>query len=417
MSLENTLKKAEEKENKIQTIIPFTLNREGNIKANSLRNIGLILERDALLKGTFAYNEFAYAEEVKKDIPALHIKKGYIEDSYVAGILRYIEDKYEVLFAEKLLYMAISNESHKNAYNPVKTYLLEAAECWDKKIRVDELLPTFLGVEHSEITTLQTKLFFVGAVAKVFEPTIKFDYVLDLVGGQGAGKTTFLKRMSNNLYTDQFVDFKDKDGFINMQKAWIVNDDEMTATKNSDFETLKKFISAEEMEYRPPYGRTAVRRPKNFVIARTSNEITYLRDKTGERRFLPNFVSKEKQLKSPLKDLTKEVVKQLWGEFVNYYQNGFSFWLDDAEGEKLIRHREKFMYVDEVESQIEECLQTWPGDFISSSQIAKELGEDNLVKNKTLSTKIKYIMDNHKEWTAASKKIAGVSKRGYKKIN
>lgn len=44
-----------------------------------------------------------------------------------------------------------------------------------------------------------------------------------------------------------YTDFKDKDSYMNMQRALIVNDDEMTATNNSDFETLKKFISSEEL--------------------------------------------------------------------------------------------------------------------------------------------------------------------------
>lgn len=311
MSVDDAIKKAENQEstNVVKMPIPFTMTQSGTIKANSLRNIGLILEQDEILKRTFAYNEFSFADEVIKSIPQLHIKCGYVEDNYISSILRYIEDKYGVLFTEKLLHMAVSNDAQSNSYNPVKKYLEEAEKEWDGEQRVALLLPEFLGVEISEVTTLQTKIFFVGAVAKVFNPNSKFDYVLDLVGGQGVGKTTFLKKISNGWYTDQFTDFKDKDSYMNMQRALIVNDDEMTATNNSDFETLKKFISSEELEYRPPYGRSAVRRPKNFVIARTTNESTYLKDKTGERRFMPNMANKRRQIKSPITDLTPEIIK------------------------------------------------------------------------------------------------------------
>ena len=324
MGVDDAIKKAEKNEstNVVKMPIPFTMTQSGTIKANSLRNIGLILEQDEILKGTFAYNEFSFADEVIKSIPQLHIKCGYVEDNYISSILRYIEDKYGVLFTERLLQMAVSNDAQSNSYNPVKKYLEEAEKEWDGEQRVALLLPEFLGVEISEVTTLQTKIFFVGAVAKVFNPNSKFDYVLDLVGGQGVGKTTFLKKISNGWYTDQFTDFKDKDSYMNMQRALIVNDDEMTATNNSDFETLKKFISSEELEYRPPYGRSAVRRPKNFVIARTTNESTYLKDKTGERRFMPNMANKRRQIKSPITDLTPEIIKQFWGECVHYYKEG-----------------------------------------------------------------------------------------------
>ncbi len=46
--------------------------------------------------------------------------------------------------------------------------------------------------------------------------------------------------MAVDWYTDQFTDFKDKDSYSNMLRALIVNDDEMTATNNSDFANLKK---------------------------------------------------------------------------------------------------------------------------------------------------------------------------------
>lgn len=417
MSLEETMSLVEKQQNKaiVAPAIPFTVTQNSTIKANSLRNVGLILERDELLKGMFAYNSFSFTEEVVREIPRLHIEKGNIEDSYIASILRYIEDKYEVLFPEKLLHMAISNEARKNAYNPVKEYMLKAEKDWDGISRAANILPDYLGVSTSEVTTLQTKLFFCGAVAKVFDPEAKFDYVLDLVGGQGVGKTTFLKLISNGWYTDQFVDFKDKDSYMNMQKALIINDDEMTATNNSDFETLKKFISSEQLEYRPPYARTSVIRPKNFVIARTTNEFTYLKDKTGERRFLPNLASKKLQKKNPITDLTPEAVEQIWGEFVSMYKNGFDFILSDEENAALEENRESFMYIDETEAQIEECLSGWPGNFITSAQIAKELGEAALVKNRKLAQKIKYVMDNHRGWEPGAVKKDGKVKRGYRR--
>src|SRR5699024_94697 len=101
-----------------------------------LRNIGLILEQDEILKGTFAYKEFSFADEVIKSIPQLHKKCGYVEDNYISSILRYIEDKYGVLFTERLLQMAVSNDAQSNSYNPVKKYLEEAEKEWDGEQRV-----------------------------------------------------------------------------------------------------------------------------------------------------------------------------------------------------------------------------------------------------------------------------------------
>jgi len=54
---------------------------------------------------------------------------------------------------------------------------------------------------------------------------------------------------------------------------------------------------------------------KNFVLARTTNQKEYLKDKTGERRFLPVLANMEKQKKHPM-EIEPETIEQIWGEAV-----------------------------------------------------------------------------------------------------
>lgn len=400
----------------LQNRINFMETAKGGIKANSLENVCLILEHDSLLKGKFAYNEFSYETEFMQDSPELMLEHGPLQDEFTPAIQRYIERKYKVMFTPKLIDAAVTEVSRRNVFNPVINYLKDCLSKWDGKQRAADFLPVYLGVEKSEVTTLQTKLFFVGAVAKAFRPETKFDFVLDLVGGQGTGKTTLLKKLANSWYTDQFTDFENKDNYANMMRAWIVNDDEMTATSHSSFEILKKFISAEQVEYRPAYGRYYVRRYKNFVIARTTNEVSYLKDKTGERRFLPVMVNKLLQKKSPITELPQTTIDQLWGEFTSYYRDGFRFGLTEEQEQELSKNREQFMYIDAEEDAIEQALAQVTGDFTTSADIAFKMGVPDLVKNRKLAKKIKYVMDNKKGWEAGSKRVAGIPKRGYRRV-
>lgn len=397
--------------------IPFSLNQYGKPKQNSLKNAMLAIRCDHLLSDTFAYNQFTYEIELRKTVPELYINDTRMKDEYISLVLAYIEDEYEVLFPKSILENAITNEAIANSFNPVKDYLDHCFSKWDNEPRVDSLLSTFLGVEDSEVTKLQTRLFLVGAVVKVYKPASKFDFVLDLVGGQGAGKTTLLKKLSNGWYTDQFSDFKDKDGYVNMLRAWIVNDDEMTATARSSFEDLKKFASAERLEFRKAYGRITTNEYKNFVLARTTNQVQYLKDKTGSRRFLPNLVNKKDQLLNPVDHLTQEEIDQIWGEAVSLYQNGFSFQLTEEENKMLEKHRDEFIYVEPFEERIDEFLENSDVDFTTSADIASEaLNVDNLATNPRLGKKIKNIMDNKTGWKYERKMINGIRKRGYAKI-
>lgn len=400
----------------------FKTNKYGQLKNNSLVNIEIILERDPILKDTFRFNEFTTEIDVVKSNSELMFKTGQLVDAYVDQIASYIENNsdYGVLFDNKKIRSAITVIAMRHHYNPVIDYFDDAYKNWDHEERLNHIMGDYLGVEETSVTQLITKLFFVGAVAKAHNPKTKFDFVLDLVGGQGAGKTTFLQKIAPlGYYTDQFSTFDNKDDYAVMRRALIINDDEMTATNNASFEILKKFITLQEFEYRKPYGHQAERFAKNFVMARTTNELYYLKDKTGERRFLPLHVSKARQKHHPVTDLTDKYVKQCWGEAMQLYKDGFSFALTSEQEEKLDEHRQSFMYTDELEDKIDEALNNQFRDkkFITNEALSLAVvpGID-LVKNRKIGNQISNIMVNRFGFRKCFRKINGKSKRGYAKL-
>lgn len=76
------------------------------------------------------------------------------------------------------------------------------------------------------------------------------------------------------------------------------------------------------------------------MIARTSNKVEYLGDKTGERRFLPVLVDADQQLVKPF-DMTDRDVLQLWGEAVAIYKKGFTLTFDDDFEDELAVYKER----------------------------------------------------------------------------
>ena len=219
---------------------PFERNNSGVLKATSIKNLVLILNGDRNLQNLFKFNEFTQEVDVVRDaklktnLGTLDIKKGQFTDQVTNSIELYIEasPNYDgTAFKNNLIDQAVMNVAHMNSYNPIIDYMNHAYTHWDQKRRLDKLFPEFLGAADDETNRLITRLWFLGAVAKIYNPETKFDFVLDIVGGQGVGKTSLLQNIAPlGLYTDQFNSFTNKDDFEVMKNAVIVNDDEMTAS-------------------------------------------------------------------------------------------------------------------------------------------------------------------------------------------
>ncbi|MDN6899549.1 VapE domain-containing protein [Oenococcus sicerae] len=393
--------------------------QDGRIKATSLVNVEKLLTHD--FGSAIKFNDFTQDIEntslIKLDDYSFYIKK--IDDDFFNQLRSYFDSHYGTLFASDLIYTAVSNVAHRNRFNPVEDYFNEAHKLWDKQDRFSTIFHDFLGVNKSELTTEITKMWMTAAVAKTFEDEFQFDYVLDFIGDQGVGKTTFLKRIGFGYTTDKVMDFTNKDYYSMMIKSLILNDDEMKATKKASFEELKSFVTMTDLEFRPPYGRTVNVYPKHFVIARTTNEKTYLKDKTGDRRFVPlhTHADQAKFHPSELTAKTKEYIQQTWGQAMDTYrkytEGEYEFKLSSDLEDQLGMLRQSVVYVDETEEQLDEALERSTNNFITTKDIAINMGEYDLLKNDRLAKKIKYYMDNKDDWVYKVKKIDGIAKRGY----
>jgi Predicted P-loop ATPase and inactivated derivatives len=344
----------------------FAVNQYGKLKVNSLKNIRIAIENDNILKNQFVFNSFTQEIEIRTPfkLKGVEIDNDGLKEVYITAILEHFEEKYDVLFDSRLLVNVINKIAYENKYNPVQDFMEDCYKNWDKVQRARSLFPDYLGAKESDLTERITKLFFVGAVSKVYRPYDKFDFVLDLVGGQGSGKTTFLTKMGQGWYTDSMKNFDDKDQLVMMLRALIVNDDEMAISNKIPFADLKKFITQTVLSFRAPYGTKVENYAKNFVIARTTNHEEYQKDRTGARRFLPVHCSKELQKYHPVSDLDDATVRQVWGEMVHYYKEGFSFKLSEEEEKQLNLERSDYEYFDEQEELLEQYLEIpIPTDF------------------------------------------------------
>lgn len=307
--------------------ITYMVDKNGEITdkpSQTIANAEEAITYDKALFGRIHYNELAYVPYVYGSLPWKQYK-GWREwtnadDSYLRS---YIEKNYGLKSGEKTM-DALANVANRHVINPVKDLLQDCHERWDGNKHIENLLPAMLGAEKTKYTAAVMKLFMLGAIARIFKPGCKFDYMLVLVGEQGGGKSTFLRYLAldDSWYNDNFSTLDSARSVENLRGMWIVELAELQATKRAkDVETIKSFITSRVDTYRAPYNRRTEQRPRMCVLAGTSNPVDFLTDKTGNRRFLPITCNIRNASFDMFADelATKVEVAQAWGEAMEYY--------------------------------------------------------------------------------------------------
>lgn len=424
------------------------LTDKGAIKSNSPLNVLVSFKADDQLSIYLKHNDFSQEHELLKDIKIGNtvLKKGELPSNFDSVIKVYFESVLGVAYSSQAMLDGMETFFSERSYNPVIDYMERAQEKWDGRQRINRMLQVYLGADDIPLVSKIAQMWLVGAVAKVYDPYVKFDYVLDLVGGQGVGKTSLLQKLGGDWYTDSVTDFANKDNYDIMLKSLIVNDDEMVASNRMSFAETKAFISKTSLRYRKPYMKRTEEFAKNFILARTTNQKEYLKDKTGERRFLPVMANTSAQVKHPM-EIEPETIEQIWGEAVTIYKSGVDLMFDEETENELNVYRERFMYRDEVELQVLEYLdmpvpenwQNWSiqqqhqytskyfdnsSDFEEGSKKLMKVSTREIMYNlfmrssndKKLSTKINMIMDNHPDWEKGVFRIGGKNTKAFKRI-
>ncbi|QYE99568.1 virulence-associated E family protein [Paraclostridium sordellii] len=337
-------------------ITKLEVDKKGMYKASN-KNIVTILENDINLKGKIAYNLFSNRTMVKGDLPWRSISdkvRGDIwQDSDDANLRVYIDITYGIVAPYKIN-DGLAIIEKKNKYHPIIDYL--NSNTWDKVSRVDTLMIDYLGAEDCEYTRSITRKMLVAAVSRVFNPGIKFDYMLVLVGRQGIGKSYIINLLGREWYSDSLNTVYGKEAYEQLQNAWILEMAELSATKKADAEAIKHFISKTEDSYRQAYGKRVDTFKRQCVFFGTTNENEFLKDRTGNRRYWPLMVGVNKPLKNLFKDLNKNEINQIWAEALYFYKCGEKLILEGEVEREATLKQEQHLESNSKEGMIREFL-------------------------------------------------------------
>ncbi len=293
----------------------------------TIDNCLIILNHDKRLKNRIALNEFTKKVVKKKDLPWSK-EEGPTDwtDSDDSGLRHYLEKAYDIK-GKGNIEDAFKLTSKNNAFHPVRDYLNSLT--WDCKSRLDRLFIEYLGADDNLYTRAVTRKTFVAAVARVFNPGIKWDNVLTLVGPQGCGKSTIIKTMGKEWFSDTLTTVIGKEAYEQIQGFWIIEIAELSAMKKAELEAIKHFTSKCEDSYRAAYGHYVETYKRQCVFFGTTNRYDFLRDMTGNRRFFPVDCHEGNNVKDVWNDLNVYEVDQIWAEAVELYKAGEKLYLDE----------------------------------------------------------------------------------------
>ena len=316
-------------------VLDLETDKKGGNVANT-ENILMILNEDPRIAGKLWHDDFSSYDFADDSLPWRRISKAW-SDKDDANLRVYIDRLYGIR-GKELISDALDHVFCNHRRHPVREYLDSLR--WDGVERLDTLIASYIGAEDNELNRAMTRKIFTAAVRRVYEPGCKFDYCLILSGGEGIGKSTFLKIMGGDWFSDSIITTEGKEGMESLRQAWIIELAELASIKRSDVEQVKNFLSKQEDIYRAAYGKRTNHYPRQCVFFGTTNEVSFLKGDTGNRRFwvIPVDAGLRK-IEGDLFERLKADRDQLWAEAVVRYRQGEKLYLD-AEQEAEARGRQ-----------------------------------------------------------------------------
>jgi len=274
----------------------------------------------------------------------------------------------------------VINSDFAESYNPF-AYYLEHLPPWDG---LDHILAMSTSVTVKGTTADQLlfadclKKWLVWMVAGWLDPQVVNHVILVLIGRQGSYKTTWFNYLLPPPLQQYFriktnSSRMTKDDLIVLSEYGLVCCEELDTMRPSELNQLKAAVTMQSVDERRPYDRYTEHRPHIASFCGTGNNIHFLSDSTGNRRWMPFEVE---SIESPREHPFD--YEGIYSQAYALYQQGFRYWFTDNESQKMQEHNQQFETIHSELELVDLCFrkptEDEPRQVISATMALQMVG-------------------------------------------
>ena len=210
------------------------------------------------------------------------------------------------------------------------------------------------------------KKWLVGMVAGWVDPTVVNNVILVLIGEQGSYKTTWFNyllppKLKQYFYTKTNANRMGRDDLLTLAQYGLVCCEELDTMRPAELNQLKAAVTMPSIDERAAYAHFHEHRKHIASFCGTGNNVEFLSDPTGNRRWLPFEIESIESPRDHPFDYTG-----IYSQAYALYQQGFQYWFSREEILKLQEHNRQF----EAPRLEQELI-----DIYFRKPVGKEVGE------------------------------------------
>ncbi len=301
----------------------------------SVKDIQNFLDENILLRRNVIINRVEYRKMGDKS------KWKPIDDYLVNSLWSKMSEDKQVRIQD--MYRVIESDYVK-PFNPFTDYLMNL-EPWNGCPAIEVLSWSVTikgGKEKQELFHECLRRWLVGMVAGWIDDDVVNHEILVLIGDQGAYKTTWFQHLlppelRDYFYTKSNASRMSRDDLLTLTQYALICCEELDTMRPAELNQLKAAVTMKTIDERAAYARYHEHRVHIASFCGTGNNVQFLNDPTGNRRWLPFEVE---YILDPRDN--EPMWEQVYAEAYYLYRNGFQYWFNRGEIAMLSKHNESF---------------------------------------------------------------------------